>query len=157
MPQFKIRNQIAKFIPSQVSMFPSVGIKVRGSFETFGLTAIELILLRMGQMDISIPLHLNDTNFLYYSGRIPCSCLSNVCIVTPPFPGQNIQSPMARIFNEGDFVANSLLFRCSYLFTVLVLFATLALFAILNTLNHLETKTQLSHSCKYSILCVNLK
>jgi hypothetical protein len=48
---------------------------------------------------------------------------------------------MARIFNEGDFVANSLLFRCSYLFTVLVLFATLALFAILNTLNHLETKT----------------
>ena len=43
-----------------------------GSIWTFGLTAVELTLFKVVEMDTSRPPHFDGTNFLYYKARIAC-------------------------------------------------------------------------------------
>ena len=43
-----------------------------GSISTFGFTAIEPTLFRVGGKDTSRPLHFDGTNFPYYSDRMAC-------------------------------------------------------------------------------------
>jgi hypothetical protein len=50
-------------------LFPTSGIKANGSFGTFDLTTIKLMLLCEGWMNTSWPLHFDGSNLSYYIAR----------------------------------------------------------------------------------------